>query len=181
METTRFSFPDIRNFPYLQNGLLAGVIGAFVVAVYFLVIDVLAGRPFATPSALGAVTFRAEPFDLTRTPELVLIAGYTAIHGTVFIGIASIAAVLMLAVEDHVKSQAARFAGLVASLSIVSTLVFFLFARLFGIDAFDGWRVFAANLLAACAMAVPLGRLHPRDELKDEPDLEDSRPHHRLA
>ena len=38
----------------LREGLTAGVLGATAVAVWFLILDTIAGRPFATPSMLGA-------------------------------------------------------------------------------------------------------------------------------
>jgi hypothetical protein len=36
---------------YYQWGMLGGVVGAFVVAVLFLILDLAAGRSFATPTA----------------------------------------------------------------------------------------------------------------------------------
>src|SRR2546425_12202169 len=42
----------------LREGVVAGLIGAVVVAVWFLVFDPARGRPFLTPGLLGVAVFR---------------------------------------------------------------------------------------------------------------------------
>ena len=37
-----------------REGAIAGIIGASVVALWFLMVDSIAGRPFFTPAVLGA-------------------------------------------------------------------------------------------------------------------------------
>ena len=44
-------------FRYLREGIIAGLIGAALVAVWFLIYDVARGRPFRTPSLLGMAAF----------------------------------------------------------------------------------------------------------------------------
>ena len=41
----------------LREGVLAGMIGAASVALWFLTVDSIAGRPFFTPAVLGASIF----------------------------------------------------------------------------------------------------------------------------
>ena len=41
-----------------QEGMIAGILGAAAVAVWFLLLDALAGRPFWTPTVLGTALFR---------------------------------------------------------------------------------------------------------------------------
>src|SRR5438094_265370 len=43
--------------PVLREGIIAGLIGAAVVAVWFLILDVARGRPFLTPTILRAAVF----------------------------------------------------------------------------------------------------------------------------
>lgn len=155
METRRLG-----DFPYIQIGILAGLLGAF-------------GRPFATPTALGATLFRGEPFDLSRTPELVLVAGYSAVHGTVFIALAAIAAGVLLGVGDRLKSAAARQIMLVSTLFVALTVISYVFSAVAEISALDGWRVLCANLLAAVAMALPLSRVEEVHEPPSEPRIHD--------
>ena len=46
-----------RPHPLLRDAFVSGAIGGTVIALWFLVIDVVAGRPFYTPSALGRALF----------------------------------------------------------------------------------------------------------------------------
>jgi hypothetical protein len=46
-------------FRYLRDGLIAGLIGAALVAVWFLIYDAAIGQPFRTPALLGAARSRA--------------------------------------------------------------------------------------------------------------------------
>src|SRR5437879_13467561 len=84
----------------LREGIVAGVIGAVVVAVWFLVVDTLRGHPLETPMFLGAALF----FGL-KTPLIVaaisLMPGlsYTVVHGLAFVAFGIIAAAVMAATE----------------------------------------------------------------------------------
>ena len=46
-----------------REGAVAGVIGAAVVAVWFLVCDIVAGEIFRTPALLGAAAFLSKPLE----------------------------------------------------------------------------------------------------------------------
>jgi hypothetical protein len=48
----------------LLDGLFTGMIGAIAVAVWFLVLDVAAGRPLFTPNLLGNVLLRGSAIAL---------------------------------------------------------------------------------------------------------------------
>ena len=72
--------------PWVSSGIEAGVAGAAVVAVFFLVVDWLAGRPLWTPHALGSALFLGARPDPAAAPETLMILAYTAVHGVVFMG-----------------------------------------------------------------------------------------------
>ena len=84
------------------EGLVAGLIGAVAVAAWFLLVDIIAGRPFFTPAVLGSAVF----FGL-RDPTLVTISfqavlAYTSIHILAFIAVGVTAAgVLKEAEKDR--------------------------------------------------------------------------------
>src|SRR5205823_1851736 len=42
----------------LREGFIAGLIGAGAVALWFLIVDIIAGRPFFTPAMLGSAAAR---------------------------------------------------------------------------------------------------------------------------
>src|SRR5437660_11171970 len=64
----------------IGDGVVGGVLAGLVVALWFLVVDSLAGRPFHTPVALAT----ALPLQATGPPTLRLVAAYTAVHSAVF-------------------------------------------------------------------------------------------------
>jgi hypothetical protein len=162
--------------PYSRWGAAAGVLGALVVAVFFLVLDCAVGRPFATPTALGAALFLGGPFDLMREPQLVLIAGYSAVHGGLFLGLALFATAMILGSRERPPRPLPLALILVAFFFTSLTLFFAAFALLTDTPLATAWRgglVIAANLLASAAMAllltyaletrwVPESRLTPR-------------------
>ncbi|HEV8144266.1 MAG TPA: hypothetical protein VGQ77_15500, partial [Methylomirabilota bacterium] len=41
----------------LREGTIAGLLGAATVAIWFLIFDVLRGKPFLTPALLGSAVF----------------------------------------------------------------------------------------------------------------------------
>jgi quercetin dioxygenase-like cupin family protein len=136
---------------------VAGLVGAFVVAVFFLAIDLVAGRPFATPTALGATVLLGRPFDLTQAPSFILITGYSAVHGGVFIGLALLVSSMVLGSRHRPPAPASLalillgfyFSGLMLLYS-----GFLLFSSTNLTTAPSTPLVFCANLLAATAMAL---------------------------
>jgi hypothetical protein len=145
--------------PYYRWGVAAGLLGAFVVAVYFLVVDVAMGRPFATPTALGGSLFLGGPLDLTREPRAILIVGYTAVHGALFLGLALFATAMILGSRER-PPRASILAPILGGVFFTCLTLFFVaFALLTDTPLADAWRallVVTANLLASAAMALLL-------------------------
>ena len=78
--------------------------GASIIALWFLLIDTIAGRPFYTPAVLGAALFRdgaALTGDGTVTPSLELVLGFTWVHYLIFGLIGVGAARLLDLAEDN--------------------------------------------------------------------------------
>lgn len=145
-------------YPYIREGIQAGVIGASIVAVFFFFVDLAAERPLATPNALGAALFLGESPDLSRALSWPLILGYTAAHGTVFIGFASVAATLLLGFPRLALGVPIMLA---VGVSLFAALAAFFFALTLATDL-SAWgvlgtgRVAAANALAAAGMTASL-------------------------
>src|SRR6185295_9479726 len=71
-----------------EQGLAAGVLGAAAVAIWFLIVDLVAGRPFFTPSILGTALFQGSAAVATpeRVPvSLEMVVVFTWIHVLVFV------------------------------------------------------------------------------------------------
>ena len=89
----------------IREGVVAGIIGATVVALWFLVVDLFAGRPLHTPEVLGRGLlgiFGRERSGITDSggdPALLVVALYTAFHYLAFIVVGMIAAAIVRAGE----------------------------------------------------------------------------------
>jgi hypothetical protein len=133
-----------------REGALAGVIGAVVVAVWFLVYDVAAGEMFRTPAVLGAAIFQGIFDPATVRVTLPLVLGYTALHFFAF-AIFGIATAVLLLAADHepVFALAAIFMLAIFEIFFVGTLAAFDQAAL---AALGFWKILAGNVLAMVAM-----------------------------
>jgi hypothetical protein len=146
------------------HGFAAGAIGALAIALVFLVIDYRDGRPFWTPNALGAALFRGDPLAIGKPVEPVLVLGYTALHGAVFVGFGMIAAFEALGGVPRIAHEIAAAALAAVVLFVAFGLTFEAFAWVFALgDAPLGTRrTFTANALAALAMAGYLAAVRAR-------------------
>lgn len=143
----------------VREGVTAGLIGAGSVAAWFLMVDVIAGRPLYTPAVLGSAAFQG-----LRDPETVVIGfdsvgAYTATHIFLFILVGLIAAAMA---SEAKKSPEVLW--LLAEFFIVFEIGFYavvgiVFAPL--LAALAWVNVAAGNLLAALAMGYYLWRAHP--------------------
>ncbi len=147
--------------PYLA-GIVAGTIGAATIALWFLILDTIKGRPLYTPSVLGTVLFKpGAPIpaleSVTVSFELVLV--YTWVHWMVFCVIGGGASVLLRAAERRPE----------AGFGILLIFVIFEFGFLVGamllaaaiLQAIAWQEILVGNLLAAVAMGAFLWRQYP--------------------
>ena len=142
----------------LEDGVLAGLIGAVVVAVWFLLIDSVRGAPFATPSLLGRAVFLGGSAEQSAT-DPVLVFAYTGMHGLLFLVAGGTLAWMVMQFEKNPQ------------FGMVLALLFVLFeAIVFGLEvtvvpqlvgALGSWAVMIANLLSAVAMFWFLLRRRP--------------------
>ncbi len=145
-----------------QDGIVAGVIGAATIAVWFLIVDTMRGRPLQTPALLGTALFR--PGELAAAAgggpisfEMVLM--YTWVHGLVFCVLGGIASWLLAQAEGNPNLGFG-----ILLLFVVFEFGFVLVAMLFAepvLRAITWPAVLLGNLLAAAAMAAYFWRRHP--------------------
>src|SRR5437867_8834363 len=105
MTTDRVSEPSVPSSTsigdILLDGLFAGTIGALAVALWFLLLDAIAGRPLYTPALLGGVLLQgSSPVAWEVTIAPLPIAVYTAFHFVVFIAFGVLASYLMSLFEQ---------------------------------------------------------------------------------
>ena len=143
----------------LREGVVAGLLGATSVAVWFLLLDMLAGRPFFTPAVLGARLFQLLGGEYGGRGLLVHVAAYTVFHVAAFVALGIVTAEATNAMER----KPSVFNGLLA-LFVVLELGYLAAVRvaaeseLFGVYAW--WQFGIANLLAALLMGGYIWRTH---------------------
>jgi hypothetical protein len=152
-----------------KESMITGLIGAGIVALWFLVIDLIQGRPLTTPSVLGQVVIlgKSDP-DLSH-PVLAAVAAYTGLHVAVFLLIGALVTWLVFQADRH---NIARF-GLLMLFVAFEVFFYGLLVMFFqGTSGlFPFWSVLVANTLAAIGMGWYLLRRHPaiRRALAREP------------
>jgi hypothetical protein len=147
-----------------QEGIIAGVIGATTVAVWFLVLDTLAGHPLSTPTLLGATLFRRGAAVAVPGVSLEMVLMFTWVHGLVFVALGGIASWLLAQAERHPS-----FGFGVVILFVIFQFGFIVAAMLFARPVLVtlGWpAILGANLLAAATMAAYLFWRHPSLEVR---------------
>lgn len=146
----------------LIEGFITGIIGAGVVAAWFLLLDTLTHQPLWTPSLLGTVLFRGPEAAVANHAVIDpgMVAGYTIVHHLAFMVVGVLASFLI--------SEMKRIPPLGIALLFLFVFVetgFLIFVLSIGEPLLEGislWAVAVANLLAATAMAGYLWYRQPR-------------------
>lgn len=166
---TRLGLAVLRDYPLWAKGLVTGLIGAGAVALFFLVLDIVRGRPFFTPAALGSLLFLGAASPTEVHVGVAVIAAYTLVHLAVFAG--------MGVVLEWSASRLERTPGmwLVAVLAFITLEALFIgtLSPLSGwvLGELGYWAVSVANLVAVAAMGSWVWATHPRlrHQLIDRP------------
>jgi hypothetical protein len=137
---------------YLREGLIAGIIGAAIVAVWFLIYDAARGRPFRTPALLGAATFQGvqNPADVPTSAYLVV--QYTVLHGVVFAMIGVLVAYLVVSAQRQPSRILLIFIVLLCFEVFFLAIVTWLAHPV--LNELAWWAILIANALAAVGMLV---------------------------
>ncbi|MBI4538509.1 MAG: hypothetical protein HY704_03225 [Gemmatimonadetes bacterium] len=166
----------------LLEGLITGFIGYVVVALFYAVWNVLAGRSvFYTAALLGAKLVQGGPeaTPVAVTPPAVI--AYNGIHLFVFLALGFVAAWLLFEAERYPRFWYPVFFLFIAGF-IYSVAAVLVFAAPLAESSF-WWSVAGANALAALAMGAYLRHAHPRlwRELREhgDPEAEAAAPHPR--
>lgn len=145
-----------------QEGIVAGVLGATTIALWFLLLDSINGRPLFTPTVIGTALFRGgeglESLDtLAVSFDMVLVV--TWLHVLVFAIVGGIASRLLAFVEDRPNLGFG-----VLLLFVVFEFGFIAFAMMVAqpvLHALTWPAILVGNLLAAIVMSFYFWRRHP--------------------
>jgi hypothetical protein len=134
----------------VRNGVVAGLLGAAAVALWFLVFDISRGRPFETPALLAAVLLHGASDAAVPAITAALVFQYTVFHVLAFVLFGTVAAALIVAAETE--------PGLVIALVIffAGFEVFFIALVMFHgptlMAMLSWWSILVGNLLATGVM-----------------------------
>ena len=144
----------------LREGTVSGLLGAVAIALWFFVIDLLKGRPFFTPAALGSVLFLGARDAGGVQITLGTVLGYTIIHLAMFLLAGFIAAKLLSQAERHPSI----LLGIVLLFVTFETLFFGVLIIIANwlVTVLDSWTILASNAIAGVVMGFYLLRKHPR-------------------
>ena len=160
-ETTRASTHNIGDYAY--DAIYIGGIGGGLVALFFLVLDVVTrGEALFTPSLMGSVLFESARPGAVTTVNMMAVAKYSAVH---FVGFGLLG--LFLSILTHQAEIRARHPVVViAVVFVVLEVAFWVGASLAipgVIEALGPLAVAAANLLAAVGISLFLVFTHRPD------------------
>jgi hypothetical protein len=145
----------------IREGVIAGALGALAVALWFLLVDGIAGRALHTPALLGALVLRTpDPIAASEGPKRLMFAAlYTPIHFFLF----ALFGVLVMFLMHRAKKQ--------PSLLMLALMLFAVFEVGFtGVVAFleqtalgdlAWYQVAIGNLIAVIVMGWYVWRRHP--------------------
>jgi hypothetical protein len=143
----------------VREGITGGLIAAGAVALWFLILDVIAGRPFGTPRQLGESI--ASFFGGTGGGSATLyVLGYTVFHVLAF----CLSGLVVSAVVNKAEEEPSILWGLLIlfvafELAWYGMTAILTQGEVYGTLAW--YQVMVANLIAAAAMGFYLYRRHP--------------------
>jgi len=158
-EPVPFGPAMLKYHPMLADGLVTGAIGAAAIALWFLVIDALAGRPLFTPAALGSAILLGAQSSSEVQMSVGIVFAYTFIHVLAFFAVG-------IGVEWGAR-QLERFPSfwLVALMAVIVLDVLFVgivgSLALWVLGAVGLWAVVVGNVLSVSAMGYRVWRERP--------------------
>ena len=144
-----------RDWRVAREGVVAGLIGAVTVAVWFFVFDAIQGAPLRTPAVLGRVigtVVGSQPIPEAHSVAVSIasVLGYTIVHGLAFIVAGLIIALLVEGAERESAMLLALLVFLTAFEVFFLALVVFLARPLLGVLTW--WAILIGNVLASVSM-----------------------------
>ena len=144
----------------VREGVYAGIIGATAIVVWFAIIDIVTGKPFHTPSILGAglISVLGKP---PMMPDTVMfhVFFYTIFH---YVAFAVVGIVMAVIVHQSARTPAVLAGALIAfvafQLGAIGFTTLLTETRLGGMA---WYQIFLANLVATIMMFWYMWRRHP--------------------
>jgi putative oxidoreductase len=152
-------FADVPH-PLLHDGVIAGLIGAAVIAVWFFIVDAIAGRPFFTPATLGHGLLDVLGKQPAQDDSNVIhVLAYTVFHFAAFM-LVGLATALIVFLAQKEPSILFGFLVLFVAFEVGFYGLVGLLSESTALREFAWYQVLIGNLLAAGAMGYYFYRTH---------------------
>ena len=145
-----------------QEGIVAGILGALTIALWFLVVDVVQGRPLYTPTVLGQALFGRGAWPGTiesMPPSFEMVAMFTWVHLLAF-AVIGVAVSRLIAMAEQHPGLGFGFVLLFVILEACFTAAVMIVAAPV-LRELTWPAILVANLLAAAVMTGYFWRRHP--------------------
>ncbi|MGQ0712170.1 MAG: DoxX family protein [Gemmatimonadaceae bacterium] len=161
-DALRALWRDVRSdsHPIFRNGVIAGILGATVIAVWFFAVDLVAGQAFFTPSTLGRGLFSVFGAVPDSESPMVHVIAYTVFHYAAFITVGIVAAAMVRLAGDE-PSVLLGFVILFVAFEVGFYAFVAVLTQVTPLGGLAWWQVMVGNLIAAAAMGFYLLRKHP--------------------
>jgi len=143
-----------------KEGLIAGLVGAWTVALWFFMVDMGRGQPFFTPGALGSALFLGSTDPTSVSVSVATVAGYSIFHISTFLALGFVAAAIASYAEDTPPLIIAGVMLFVAFMAFFMGLM--ALSAEFLLSTLAWWAIVVGNLLATVAMGSYLWIKHPK-------------------
>jgi hypothetical protein len=152
-----------------QQGVVVGLLGAGVVAAWFLALDLILGRPFFTPATLGSAVFLGVRDLEAVEVSVAMVLGYSVLHLAAFL----LLGWLVVVVTRRARRTPPLLLGAILVFVVFQALFMGIMAILaeFVLGALTWWAIAIGNLLAAGAMGYFIWERDPalKEAVRREP------------
>jgi putative oxidoreductase len=146
--------------PLVKEGVMAGIIGATAIAVWFFFVDAVAGEALFTPRTLGYAVLSIFGPVPEQQSTLVLVGLYTIVHYAAFVVVGLIAAMIVQLANEE-PSILMGFVVLFVAIEVGFYALVGLLQQATPLGSLAWYNVMVGNLLAAATMGLFLLRAHP--------------------
>ena len=144
----------------VREGVQTGLLGAGAVALWFLLVDGIAGRPLHTPALLGAIVAGdASPVLAAEGAQRLALAALYPLHLAAFVAL-GVAVVALVRQAERTPPLAGLLLLLFVAFEVGFTGIVAMLEQS-GLGGLAWTQVAAGNLVAALAMGWYVLRRHP--------------------
>ena len=150
---------DAHQHSTLREGLLTGLLGGVLVAIWYLLVDLGRGQVFYTPNVLGQVFVARDTMPTVRHVIPEAVAQYSLLHFAVFLLLGIVLVALAHLATRNPSLRMGVWLGLIISFLLFIGHLLMLYSLTD--QRFPWWSALVGSILGIGSMAFFLWRRHP--------------------